>query len=70
MVTYRFYILNRHEHITDVHVAECAGVPEVERTASELMAERLACHAVEAWDKDKRVFRAMRTALAVNARVV
>ena len=70
MVTYRFYILNRYEHITDVHLAECEGLPEVERTAAELIAERVACHAVEAWEKDKRVFRATRTALGVNAHVV
>jgi len=60
MVNYRFYVLNQHDHITDVHVAECDGVDDVQRQALSLLAEHVAAAAVEAWERDKLVYRSER----------
>jgi hypothetical protein len=59
---YRFYVLNRHNHITQAHVAECEGVDDIQRTAIALLAEHQGATAVEAWERDKVVFRTERPA--------
>jgi hypothetical protein len=54
---YRFYLLNRYDEITEVHIAECDGADAIEETALLLLAEREAAVAVEAWDGPVRVYR-------------
>jgi hypothetical protein len=60
MTNYRFYLLNRHDHITDVHVAECDGIDDLQRTALSFLAEHVAAAAVEAWDRDRLIYRSER----------
>ena len=60
MTNYRFYILNRHNHITEAHVAECEGVDDVQRMALLLLTEHQVAAAIEAWERDKLVYRAER----------
>ena len=60
MVNYRFYVLNRHDHITHAHVAGCDGADDIQRTALSLLAEHAAAAAVEAWDRDKLIYRSER----------
>jgi hypothetical protein len=57
VTAYRFYLLNHSDHITKVHIAECAGVDDIQRTALSLLAEHEAAAAVEAWERDKLVSR-------------
>lgn len=57
MTNYRFYLLNRHDNITKVHTAECDGADGIEETALSLLAENKVAAAIEAWDRDKRVYR-------------
>jgi len=60
VTSYRFYLLNRHDHITKAHIAECEGVDDVQREALSLLAEHVAAAAVEAWERDKLVSRTER----------
>jgi hypothetical protein len=60
MVNYRFYLLNQRNHITDVHVAECEGLDDIQRTAFSLLAEHVAAAAIEAWERDKLIYRSER----------
>lgn len=60
MTNYRFYLLTRHNHITKVHIAECEGVEDIQRTALSLLAENEVAAAVEVWARDKRVCRSER----------
>ena len=60
VANYRFYLLNRHDHITKAHTAECENVDDIQRTALSLLAEYDAAAAVEAWERDKLVFRTER----------
>ena len=64
MLSYRFYLLNRRDHITDVHIAECDGADDIRRTALAFLAQHVAAGAVEAWDRDKLVYRAQRPVTA------
>lgn len=60
MAFYRFYLLNQHDHIAKAVVAECEGVDDLQRTALSLMAEHEFAAAVEAWERDKLVYRTER----------
>jgi len=60
MTNYRFYLLNRHDHITDVHIAECDGIDDLQRKALSLLAEHVAAATVEAWDRDRLIYRSER----------
>jgi hypothetical protein len=60
VTNYRFYLLNRQNHITKAHVAECEGVDDIQRTALSLLAEHQVAAAVEVWERDKVVFRTER----------
>jgi hypothetical protein len=60
MVNYRFYVLNQYDHITNVHVAECEGVDDVEHRALSLLADHVAADAIEAWERDKLIYRSER----------
>ena len=64
LVNYRFYILNRHDHITRLHVAECDGAESIEHTAHELLDREVAGAAVEVWERDHRVCRVERAKAA------
>lgn len=66
MVKYRFYILNGHNNITDVHVAECDYLVSIERAANDLLVVHFASAAVQVWDRDRLVLRAERTRLLVS----
>jgi hypothetical protein len=57
---YRFYLLNAHDHITDVHVTECESVDDIQGTALSLLAEHPAAAAIEAWEPNKLVYRSKR----------
>ncbi len=57
MATYRFYLLNHGDHITKVHIAECAGVDDIQQTALSLLVEHEVAAAVEVWERDKLVSR-------------
>jgi hypothetical protein len=59
VTNYRFYILNREDHITHVRVAEWGG-GEVERRAFSLLAEHQGAASVEVWERDKLVYRTER----------
>jgi hypothetical protein len=67
VTSYRFYLLNQFNHITKVHIADCDGADDVERTALAFLLAHEVAAAVEAWDRDKRVYRTMRTSI-VTAR--
>ena len=67
MTSYRFYLLNQFNHITKVHVADCDG-DDVERTALAFLLAHEVAAAVEAWDRDKRVYRTMRTSIVTAKR--
>jgi hypothetical protein len=60
VTNYRFYLLNRHNHITKAHVAECDGVDDIRRAALSLLAEHEVAAAVEVWERDKVIFRTER----------
>jgi hypothetical protein len=60
VISYRFYLINHHDHITKVHIAECEGVDDIQRTALSLLAEHEMAAAVEVWERDKRVTRSER----------
>jgi hypothetical protein len=60
MANYRFYLLDRGDHITKPHVAECEGAEDIQRTALSLLAANEGAAAVEAWERDKLVYRAER----------
>lgn len=60
MVNYRFYLLNQRDHITDVHVGECDGVDDIQRTALSLLAEHPTAAAAEVWERDKLIYRTER----------
>lgn len=66
MVNCRFYILNRHEQITKLHVAPCKEPDDVERTATALLSEHVASFAVEVWDRDKRIYRTERSSAGAH----
>src|SRR6185312_1855684 len=40
LVNYRFYILNRHDHITRLHVAECDGAESIEAHSPRITRQR------------------------------
>jgi hypothetical protein len=63
-VTYRFYLLNRQDHITKAHIAECEDVDDVQRTALALLTEYQVAATIEAWERDKLVCRIKRPAAA------
>jgi hypothetical protein len=60
MANYRFYLLNQRGHITDVHVAECESLDDIQRTALSLLAEHVAATAIEAWERDRLIYRSER----------
>lgn len=60
VANYRFYFLNHHDHITKAHTAECEGVDHIQRTALSLLAEHESAAAIEAWERDKLVYRTER----------
>jgi hypothetical protein len=60
MTSYRFYLLNRDNHITRAQVAECVGADDIQRTALSFLAEHEAAAAVEVWEREKMVFRSAR----------
>jgi hypothetical protein len=60
VTNYRFYLLNQHEHIFSVQIAQCEGVDEIQRMALALLAAREVAAAVEVWERDKRVCRTER----------
>jgi len=60
VATYRFYLLNHGDHITKVHIAECADMDDIQRMALSVLAEHEVAAAVEAWERDKLVFRTER----------
>ena len=64
LVNYRFYVLNRHDNITNVHVLGCAGAQMVERAAQEVLDREAAAAAVEVWDRDRCICRVERVKAA------
>ena len=60
MANYRFYLLNQRDHITKAQVAECEGVDDVQRMALLLLTEHQVAAAIEAWERDRLVYRAER----------
>jgi hypothetical protein len=65
VTSYRFYLLNRQNHITKAYIAECENADDVQRTALSLLTEHQLADAVEAWDRDKRVYRTKRSRFTV-----
>jgi hypothetical protein len=63
VINYRFYLLDRQNHITNVYIAECEGAEGVQRMALSLLADYKAAAAVEAWDGAKRVYLTKRPAI-------
>lgn len=63
-VNYRFYVLDRDEHIIKVRVAGCEGTEDIERTAAALLAEHVDSAAIEVWDRQRPVHRAERSKVA------
>ena len=58
MATYRFYLFDRHGHIVEAQELGCGDVEAVERTARELLRSAASViEAIEAWERDQRVYR-------------
>jgi hypothetical protein len=62
VTSYRFYVLNRYDEITNVHIAECEDADEVQRTARSFLTEHQVAAVIEAWERDKLVCRIKRPA--------
>ena len=60
LANYRFYFLNRHDHITNVQVVACENSEAIERTVRELLDQEIAAAAIEVWDRDRRICRVER----------
>ena len=60
LANYRSYLLNHHEHITNVQVVACESLQAIERTARELLDRHVAAAAVEVWERDDRICRVER----------
>jgi len=61
MSRYRYYFLDSADHITDFHLIECETDGQAQVRADRLLA---ACGypGIEVWDRDRRVYRARKTA--------
>ena len=59
MPTYRCYFLNKANAIVAVEEIECAGEEDARQAALRLLRERPS-HAVEVWDRARKVLRQMR----------
>lgn len=64
VTSYRFYVLNRDNHITAAPIAECEDIDDVQRTARSILNEYQVAAVIEAWERDKLICRIKRPAAA------
>ena len=58
MAIYRFYLFDRHGHIVEAQEVGCGDAEEIERTARDLLRRAASViEAIEAWERDQRVYR-------------
>jgi len=58
MAIYRFYLFDRDGHIVEAQEIGCADADAIERTARELLRHAASVvEAIEAWERDQRVYR-------------
>jgi hypothetical protein len=69
VTSYRFYVLNRQDHITAARIAECADADDIQRTARLFLDEHQLAAGIEAWERGKLICRIKRPAAALRSLV-